>query len=180
MKPLQENIPFPSLEGITKDLQSAKIIRSAYASLCVSEMTASSQYMYHYFYFDTVYDKYEIAETVENIAIAEMIHIEYLGKALIKLGVDPIYSITPPYRNYYNTSQIAYSNTPQRMLMDDIKAEMNAIEDYEKMLKMLRNDKVAALIERIQLDEKLHLREFNRLLEIVNDKMGHYNNYNKM
>jgi len=163
MNPLRVDLPYPSLEGITKDPLAARIITPAYCSLHVSEMTAALQYMYHYLYFDTM-NMEDIGKTVENIAITEMIHKELLGKTLLKLGVDPIFSVTPPMRNYYNTSQVSYSNTPQRMIMDDIQAEINAIEDYQRMLNILKNEKVAEVIRRIQLDEKLHLTEFKKIL----------------
>lgn len=166
MPPLIENLPYPSLDGIKKDLRSANIIAPAYASLCVSETTASFQYMYHYFHFDAL-GMYDIGKVVEDIAIAEMIHIEILAKMLIKLGVDPIYSANPPCRNYYNTSRVAYSKTPEKMLLDDIDAEMSAIHDYQEMLAKLNNEQVAAVIHRILLDEKLHLAEFKLLLDKV-------------
>ena len=47
------------------------------------------------------------------------------------------------------------------MLLDDIAGEMNAIADYKRMLSLLKNEDVAALIERIVLDEELHLAKLS-------------------
>ena len=47
------------------------------------------------------------------------------------------------------------------MLLDDIAGEMNAIADYKKMLTLLKNEDVASLIERILMDEELHLQRLS-------------------
>lgn len=167
IQPIRVELPYPSLDDIKPDLQAARIIAPAYASIYTSETTSFFQYMYHYICFDELkMEKY--AYTVENIAIAEMIHIEILGKMLFKLGVDPIYSATPPLRNYYNTSMVSYSKHPQKMLMDDIDAELRTIREYQGMVKRLKNEQVSAVIQRIILDEMLHLEEFKTLLAKLN------------
>ena len=51
------------------------------------------------------------------------------------------------------------------MLMDDIQGEMNAITEYKKMLYVLTNQDVAAIVQRIILDEQLHLDALKELLE---------------
>ena len=51
------------------------------------------------------------------------------------------------------------------MLLDDIAGEMNAIADYQKMLALLKNEQVASLIERIVMDEKLHLAKLSEAYE---------------
>lgn len=167
--PLRVELPYPSIENIEPDLEAAKIIMPGYASL-YSESTAYFQYIYHYFFFDELeMEKYAMTE--ENIAITEMIHLELFGKMLLKLGVDPMYSATPPQRNYYNTSTVSYSKMPQKMLMDDIALEMRTISDYQYMVKKLKNEQVSAVIQRIILDEMLHLEEFKKLLdELINKK----------
>ncbi len=49
--------------------------------------------------------------------------------------------------------------------MDDIQGEMNAIADYQKMLFVLKNEQVEAIIQRIILDEQLHLETLKKMLE---------------
>lgn len=164
--PLRVDLPYPSLEEIKPDLVSAKIISPAYAGQ-FSENTAIFQYIYHHFYWDS-YDNEEFAKILEEISISEMIHLELLGETLLKLGVDPIFSNNPPCRDYFRTSNVAYSKTPQKMIMDDIASEIGAINDYQQMLKKLKNEQVAALIQRIVLDEMLHLETFKEMLNKIN------------
>lgn len=167
MKPLTLDIPFPDISCLTRDIRSGNIISFAYASLH-SELTAILQYSYHALYWENIDEEY--AETMEAISIAEMIHLHKLGEAMIKLGVDPIYIQSPAYPDlYFNTSCVAQSKTPQKMLMDDIQGEMQAITEYNKMLSILTNEKVAALIQRIVLDEELHLKTLTKLLNKYKD-----------
>ena len=161
MKPLICDLPYPSTDTLTKDVRSGQIISFAYATLR-GELTATLQYVYHHFYFDEI-EKTD-AEILMAIAKAEMIHIDILGTAMLKLGVSPKYVQVPCTNNFFNTSTVSQSTTPQKMLMDDIQGEMNAIADYEKMLFILKNEQVEAIIQRIILDEQLHLEKLKEML----------------
>lgn len=158
------DLPYPKLDQLQPDLCAAEIIAPAYASMS-SELGAILQYLYHHFqYTERGMEKY--ATAMEDIAISEMTHFELLGTALIRLGVDPVFTARPPRRyDYFNTSRIAYSTYPQKMLLDDIQGERMAIAQYEDMICRLRNEEVAALIQRIVMDERLHVQILSGLLE---------------
>lgn len=164
MKIIKVDLPYPSMENVTEDVKSARIIASAYAG-SHGELSAILQYVYHAFYFEKNGDE-DTAEILDRIAMAEMHHLEIIGKLLLKLGADPIYTACPPYKNsYYNTSQISYSKTRQKMLMDDLSGEIYAVESYKKMLDLLTNEDVSAIIQRIMLDEELHVKVLKTELE---------------
>lgn len=159
------DLPYPSLDSIEPDAISAKIISPAYSGQ-ESELTAVMQYVYHHFYFEEGWE--EIANGLMKIAIAEMEHFEILGKLLLKLGVDPVYTWCPPLKwNFYNTGSVSYTKTPQKMLMDDITGELLAIKEYEKMISCLQNEEVSAVIARIILDEQLHVKILKGYLEKI-------------
>lgn len=162
MKPLICDLPYPSVETLQKDVRSGQIISFAYATLR-GELTATLQYTYHHFYMGET-DK-DDAETLMRIAIAEMKHIDILGEAMLRLGVSPKYVQCPNTQTFYNTSTVSQSTTPVKMLMDDVQGEMNAIADYQKMLFILKNEQVAAIIQRIILDEQLHLETLKTMLQ---------------
>ena len=156
-------LPYPSTKYITRDERSAKIISPAYASRD-SELTAILLYSYQHIIFENK-EMEEEAETLSHISMDEMRHIELLGETLLALGVIPIYTERPPCKmNFYSTQFVPYSIVTQKMLMDDLRGEMTAIQMYKDMLSKLDNDNVAAIIERILLDEKSHYAEFARLL----------------
>lgn len=160
MKPLILDLPYPQITA-TPDRRSGQIISFAYAS-SDGELNATLQYVFHSMIFKPT-DK-AASDTLESIAVAEMIHLRLLGDAMLSLGVTPLYTTTP-HGSYYNTCSVARSINPQKMLMDNLKGELQAIAEYQKMLYVLTNEQVAALIERIILDEKLHVEKLKELLQ---------------
>lgn len=162
-KPLIVDAPYPTTEGISHDFYSLRIISQQYAT-STGELNNVLQYIYHSFNFG--YKGYGVyAETLESIAIAEMMHFSLLGKTIMALGAQPVYAQCPPSGfNFYSAKYVAYSQSLKYMLEDDIRAENHAIKCYEKMLKLLKNQKVAEIISRILQDEKIHLAKFEQLL----------------
>ena len=158
-KPLIAQTPYPSVKDLSCDPVAARILTPAYATSC-GELNSTLQYIYQSFVFNHAGDE-QTAELLKSIAIAEMIHIDLLGNALINLGAQPIFTFQPPVPfNFYSTKFVAYSNRFTAMLEDDIVAEKHAIESYKKMLSRLKNERVAQLVSRLIEDEELHLKAF--------------------
>ena len=138
-KPMIEDLPYPDLSGLTVDCKNARIIMPAYAD-----------------------SKY--AAALEGIAIAEMKHLDMLGEALLRMGVSPTYVRRPPEQcEFYSTCNVDYSVRPAAMLAADITAENEAIRSYEQMLCKIDNPTLNALISRILLDERMHLKAFKEM-----------------
>lgn len=161
MKPIVCDLPYPTTD-LERDVRSGQILSFAYATLN-GEVAATLQYSFQSFVLSKT--EQEIAETLQGIAIAEMRHIELLGKAMYSLGVTPVYTRYPNSRNYFDTSCVSQSVTLQKILMDDLKSELEAIAEYKKMLLVLRNEPVEALVERIILDEQLHVETLKGLMQ---------------
>ncbi len=158
-QPLIAKTPYPSVKQLSCDPVSARILSAAYATSC-GELNAALQYIYHSFAFNHA-GREQTAELLKSVAIAEMIHIDLLGNALINLGAQPVYTFNPPVAfNFYSTKFVAYSHGFAEMLEDDIIAEKHAIAGYDKMLAKLKNERVKELVARINEDEKLHLEAF--------------------
>ena len=168
MSGLQVDLPYPSTTDFMRDECSVRIISPAYAG-GASEMTAILQYIYHAVHFDCAGNK-KFARILRDIAITEMHHLDMLAEMFCAMGVSPVYSACPPcFCDFYSTRNVSYSCTPQRMIMDDINGEREAIRDYERMLCKLKNEQAGAVISRIILDEQLHLETVKRMLdELVN------------
>lgn len=155
-KPMIENLPYPDLSGLAPDCKSVCILSPAYAD-SHSELTAILQYIFHGFNFGALGNS-EYALMMEEIAIAEMRHLDLLGEALIRLGTSPVYSRRPPEKcDFYSACHVDYSTQPASMLSADICGEKQAIACYEQMLDKLCNPILESLISRILLDEHLHL-----------------------
>ncbi len=158
------DIPYPSLEGIRENAAALKIISPAYAG-DEGELTAVLQYIYQHILFDNMGCK-DYASTLIKVAITEMKHLEILGSLILKLGAAPVYSYLPPYPiNYYSARAVSYSKSPQKMILDDIASEQYAIDAYTKILCRVKDEQIAAVIERIRMDEEEHLAAFKCILK---------------
>jgi bacterioferritin len=120
-KPLIVDAPYPNPLDLTVDSYSLKVISPAY-STSTGELNAILQYIYHSFNF-AAKAKDEVAEQIVSIAIAEMIHLELLGKSILSLGGQPIYTAQPPATfNFYSTKYVNYGCNLRTMIEDDILA----------------------------------------------------------
>lgn len=125
-----------------------------------SEFTAISEYLYQSFILHTEYPEYSLA--LRKIAEVEMHHLLLLGETLPKLGADPVIG----GRNcYWNGSFVDYTKNIEQFLMHDIKSEIFAIEGYRNSIFCVKNSSIKALLERIILDEDMHIHILNQLLE---------------
>lgn len=162
-KPLTLPEPFPSVKDISNDAYSLRIISPAYAS-STGELNAILQYIYHSFFFEKCGYK-DVAEKLVSIAVAEMLHLELLGKTILALGAPPVYCRYPNSGfDFYNTKYVAYSRSLKFMLEDDILGEKHAISEYDSMLKKLHNRQIKEIVSRIKADEILHLQTLQNIL----------------
>lgn len=162
-KPLTVNNDYPTTDGICPDAYSLTVISPAYAT-STGELNAILQYVYQSFIF-AKQRMQQISDTLEGIAVAEMIHLKLLGNTIAALGAQPIFCQYPPMGyNFYSTKFVSYSRNPVNMIEDDIMGEKHAICQYSKMLTRLKNEQVKAIISCIVEDEKLHLETLNEIL----------------
>lgn len=162
-EPLTLHEEFPTTEGISPDCYSLAVVSPAYAS-STGELNAILQYFYHYFNFDKQGYR-EYAGALKSIAIAEMFHLDLLGKTITALGAPPIYCQNPPTAfNFYSAKYVTYSRNLVNMIEDDIIGEKRAIALYTKMLTRLKNEQIKKIISRILGDEKLHLEKLKEIL----------------
>ena len=162
-KPITLSKPFPTTEKISPDCVSLKIISPAYASPS-GELNTILQYIYHSFFFNGKGYK-QIGELLVGIAVAEMHHLDLLGKTIYALGAAPTFTQYPPnFFNFYSTKFVSSSRTLKEMLEDDIRGERHAISSYKRMLSILKNEAVSEIVSRILEDEDLHLELLEKTL----------------
>ncbi|MEG2322114.1 MAG: manganese catalase family protein [Bacilli bacterium] len=150
-------LPYPEIKVERTNIEEAKILLYSYAGI-VSELTAINQYMYQAFTLNNQY-----ANTVKKIGIVEMHHLELLGETIAMLGLDPKY-ITYNFNNEiipWNSNYINYSKTD--ILNLNILGEQEAINNYQKTISLISDKYVKSLLERIILDEEIHIKIFKEL-----------------
>jgi bacterioferritin len=157
------DLPYPKVEGLKRNRRYAKIILNDYTGK-ISEMSAVGQYVYQHILLEEEYP--EVSEALLGIAIAEMHHLELLGQVVLQLGVLPKYRTLRNERPlWWTPAGLNYERTLQYILPANVEAEEAAIYEYQNTLRMVKEPQIAALIQRIILDEELHIDIFNALIK---------------
>ena len=150
----KSNLPYPDIKVEIENIEYAKLLMYPYASM-ISEDTATHLYMYQSFILDD-----NIGKILENIAIVEMNHLEMLAKTINLLGLKPKYKSNdiPWTSNYVN-----YNTNLKDILKINIEAETLAIKNYQNLIKVINDKYIKKMLERIIVDEEIHLKIFNDL-----------------
>lgn len=148
------DLPYPKVEA-DRNLNEAKLIMPHYSGN-MSELTAVLTYCYQNYVTPSYED---VRRAVLGVAKCEMLHHKLLGDTIVKLGGYPIMA----GRTYFNGSFVNYTVDPKKFLDQNIAAEQNVILNYERLILNLKTESIKALIERIILDEELHIEIFKEL-----------------
>lgn len=158
------DLPYPEVKVNSPNKEYANILLEDYSGLA-SELTSITQYSYQHFLNYPF-----ITHIISSIAQVEMKHLELLGKTIFLLGEKPqfiYYNNQSNVKNYWQSNYINYTTDIVDMLKSDIILEQVAIRSYEKHKKLIKDENIVNLLERIILDEKQHLTCFYKLLNTV-------------
>ena len=157
------NLPYPEIKVEKKNLRYANILLHNYSGM-VSELTTITQYVHHKF---KVFESTpKLAEAFGGIAMVEMHHLDILGKVIELLGEDPRFWIRRKDKRYYwDAKFVDYGTSIKEYLTYDIQAEVITIRDYNNVLNEISDPYITQIIERIILDEEVHLKIFKNLYD---------------
>lgn len=164
VQPIMMDLPYPVIQVRGKNLEYANVLSFDYCG-SVSEMSAIAQYINNENRLSCY--KCDMAKTILGIAMAEMIHLQKLGQLIFLLGGTIGFSV----RNRGGKQTLwtpEYLNTPENirnMLLADIESEKAAINQYRMHMRMLRDDYINDVLERIIRDEEYHIMVLQVLLK---------------
>lgn len=157
------NLPYPKPMVESQNIDYANLLLKDYAG-AVSEFTAINLYVYQHFVSDGEYTDY--AELIGGISITEMKHLELLGKTIKLEGVKPMFFDNAcPHGRLWTPMYVNYTTYISAMLKADIQSEQKAIENYRYHITLIHDKHIVELLERIILDEELHLKLFTEEYE---------------
>ena len=158
---VRSDMPYPKVKVLKENKEYARLLSHAYASN-ESELTIVHLYIYQSVILE---DKNpEIAKILKEIAKVEMHHLYLLAAAIKKLGCDPIFADCNLYMESYWNSNYVYYDTDLNLILEiDIDSEKRAIHDYQMLLTTINDSYLKQLINRIILDEQIHLEIFLQL-----------------
>lgn len=158
-----DSSPYPEIKVKCANIYYAELLMEDYAG-AESELSAINQYIYHHYFAEKI--KSSLGELLHQIAIVEMKHLEILADLIIKLGGNPIYrGSCSTCGNYWNAGYVKYGMTVCEQLKADIDHEYVAIRNYENHIKMICDPCIEAILKRIILDEKIHIKLLNEALK---------------
>lgn len=132
----------------------------------VSETTAVMQYNFAHFTTEAVenleFGYKEASDAFLGISIIEMFHLEKIANVITSLGEKPVY--VNGMDKYWKSKFVPYGNSPIENLKLAIKAEKDAIDQYEFQIRVIQNESIRNLLRRIVEDEKHHLDIFTKIL----------------
>lgn len=156
VSPIMMSLPYPPVRVKEKNPVYAGLLSIDYCG-AVSELSAITQYINHHARLSM--DSCTYANILLGIAMAEMIHLQKLGQLVCLLGGTLNYSANFPdgRKNLWTPQYLTLPCNMREILSVSIKGEKDAIEQYVKHMRNIRDEHINAVLERIVWDEKYHL-----------------------
>lgn len=154
--------PYPAIQICAPNLSYAQLLSTPFAS-AKSELSTITQYIY----FSWVLEQNctEIHHLFQQIAKVEMHHLNLLGQLITALGGNPVYrSYSYNRPAFWNSGVLQYQCSTEKALHISIAGEQGAIEGYRHLSKLIQDSKVTAVLQRIILDEEVHIQLFQQYL----------------
>lgn len=150
--------PYPPIEVSAPNPYFGEILLEDLGGI-VSEMSAISLYMYNNTIIVPELEELKLA--FKKINMVEMEHLQILNELVLQLGVDPrLWTNNHGQCQYWTPFYNTYPNQLDALLMNSIKSEQQAIEQYQKHIQCIQDPKIIAILERIIEDEIIHLNIF--------------------
>ncbi len=154
-------LPYPEVKVEEKNQVYANLLLEDYAGM-VSELTAINLYVYQHIIGKGYYEDY--AELIGGVSISEMKHLELLAKTISLLGVKPVYTNSIcPCNQVWTAKYVNFDIDIKNMILEDIRSEEKAINQYNRHICLIDDKYIKKLLNRIILDEELHLKYFNKM-----------------
>lgn len=159
------NLPYPNIEIKEKNMEYAKMIKKCYCGLN-SELTLLNQYFFQKFLLNSY-----LKDIFTKILKVELEHLNILGEVLVALGEDPSFYIQKKDKNYnWNIKFINKDTSLKNILINNIKNEENLIKEYRNICKIIEDENIITILNRIILDEELHIKILKEIYKNEIDK----------
>ncbi len=131
---------------------------------CDSEMSAVSLYIYN----NTILAdrSEEFAHIFHKISIVEMRHLDIFAHLAHMLGADPrLWTCNGRRPCYWSPACNHYHLQTEALLKNSLQREQNTILKYRRQAEQIRDAYIVDMLNRIILDEQLHVQIFCEMLE---------------
>lgn len=127
-----------------------------------SEMSAVALYCYDHL---VTADLPEVAEVFQKISMTEMHHLEIFGTLARQLGADPrLWCRQSGRATWWTPGYLHYSQQLVPLLKIALRCELEIVQKYREQVRWIGDRNVVENLERIILDEEVHIGIFRCLL----------------
>lgn len=157
--------PYPTVSVQAPNQTYAQMLSAAFAG-SKGEITAITQYLYQSWTLENCAADFTYSLT--QIAKVEMLHLNIMGQLITQLGGNPIYRSFQYNRpTLWNAGMVGYHSTLTKALHLNIAHEQAAIDTYQQLSSVIKDECVVAVTQRLVLDEQLHLELFRKYLSEI-------------
>lgn len=166
VKPIMVDYPYPETKVKVQNQMYANLLSNDYCGT-TSEMSAITQYINNENRLSCA--KCPIAKSILGIAMAEMIHLQKLGQLIFLLGGDVSFVAVQQSgrQKMWTPSCLDIPDKLENMLRADIEAETAAINQYRAHMRMIKDECINAVLDRIIMDEEYHIMILQALLNEI-------------
>lgn len=170
----QDKAPYPPITVCAKNREYAAAMVSNIGA-CNSEMSAVSLYFYNSMITRESFG--EVAECFHKISIVEMHHLDIFGQLTLKLGMDPrLWQCRNGKMEYWSPECNRYPDRILLLLENSLRGELDAIEKYRQQTEWIKDENIVVVLNRIIMDEELHVQIFRELYRNISGRDCHTGN----
>lgn len=163
------NEPYPIVNISGENRFLSALLQDDYAGI-VSEYTSISQFIYGYI----ISDEADLSDDFFGIALVEMTHLDLLGDIIKQLGGNPVFKSGNGM--VWNSNVLAYSNSTKNRLKLCLKIKQRSLDQYKTHISRINDADIKNLLQRITLDEELHIQILKEHLDRFKNKHEDNNN----
>ena len=159
-RPVANPDPYPPIKVSRKNPYYAEMLYPAIRAQ-ESEMTAITTYLYQHWILSDRFS--DLGKTLMAISKVEMFHLYTIGELITMLGGD--HRLANNACECWNADAIDYCQEVHHILAANIASEEGAAAFYQQTAKEIKDPCVSAVLNRLALDEILHVQIFREFLE---------------
>ena len=118
--------------------------------------------------FAVLPDSGENRRRLRELSRNDMEHLDLVGQLIVLLGGDPIFGVIARQGvNWWRGGLIPRNQTARQALTYDIRAQEEAIRTYRRLMLLISDPNIDALLRRILADEQCQLQVLRSLLSTL-------------
>jgi bacterioferritin len=153
---------YPIPVELKPNCRQARMLMGVYAGPD-SELNCALQFMYQFLVMAESHRP--MAFALKRIAQVDMQHMALLANSIHQLGEEPKYwSYRGHMRQFWNAGFVKYGRDMRTMIEQNLLIKYEMVGSYRNLIRRIDQPQLGALLERILLDEQVHINLLESML----------------